>query len=65
LSVASLRILGISSGFSAFGGVGPRPFVTFGAMPKVKPRSLYSLAQRKTKSFLSGFLMQNIGILLF
>jgi len=36
LSVASLRILGISSGFSAFGGLGPRPFVTFGAMPKVK-----------------------------
>jgi len=36
LSVASLRILGISHGFSAFGGLGPRPFVTFGAMPKVK-----------------------------
>ncbi|MBP2662646.1 MAG: hypothetical protein H6Q71_594, partial [Firmicutes bacterium] len=31
----SLRILGIPPGFSAFGGLGPRPFVTFGAMPKV------------------------------
>jgi hypothetical protein len=37
LSVASLGILGILSGFSAFGGFGPRLFVTFGAMPKVKP----------------------------
>ncbi|MBP2665009.1 MAG: hypothetical protein H6Q71_2957, partial [Firmicutes bacterium] len=37
-----LRILGISPGFSAFGGLGPRPFVTFGAMPKVTPLSLYS-----------------------
>ena len=36
LIVASLRISGISSDFSAFGGLGPRPFVTFGAMPKVK-----------------------------
>jgi len=36
LSVASLRILGIPPGFPAFGGLGPRPFVTFGAMPKVK-----------------------------
>jgi hypothetical protein len=38
LSVASLRILGISHGFSAFGGFGPRLFVTFVAMTKVKPR---------------------------
>ena len=37
LSIASLRILGILPGFSAFGGSGPRPFVTFGAMPKVTP----------------------------
>ncbi|MBP2664714.1 MAG: hypothetical protein H6Q71_2662, partial [Firmicutes bacterium] len=36
LSVASLRILGISSGFSAFGGLGPRPFVTFGAMQSTR-----------------------------
>ena len=27
----------IPPGFSAFGGSGPRLFVTFGAMPKVKP----------------------------
>ena len=33
---SELRILGIPPGFSAFGGLGPRPFVTFGAMPKVK-----------------------------
>ena len=39
LSVASLRILGISPGFSAFGGSGPRLFVTFVAMTKVKPRT--------------------------
>ncbi|MBP2638878.1 MAG: hypothetical protein H6Q72_4785, partial [Firmicutes bacterium] len=32
-----------SPGFSAFGGLGPRPFVTFGAMPKVKPLTLYSI----------------------
>ena len=43
LSVASLRILGISPGFSAFGGLGPRPFVTFVAMTKVKPLSSYSI----------------------
>jgi hypothetical protein len=34
---SEFRILGILFGFSAFGGFGPRLFVTFGAMPKVKP----------------------------
>jgi len=41
LSVTSLRILGIPPGFSAFGGLGPRPFVTFGAMPKVNPHLVF------------------------
>jgi len=37
LSAASLRVLGRPPVFSAFGGFGPRPFGTFGAMPKVRP----------------------------
>jgi hypothetical protein len=55
--VASLRILGILSGFSAFGGFGPRLFVTFGVMPKVKPFLVFQdyLICAKPKDCVSGF----------